>query len=252
MAVRADDGTFSLASVFVASADLRAANGTRTDDRSAGSLRSRFSPAPPGGQIHSACPWLRWPSRSAPPALDLWPASLAARSPCCLHHRQQSPHMFRIKSPPDHQAPAVLQPDFDPRVARYVGRGLRHLHFHESRRSVFPQPFLPPVEMRRAQRLLSAERRHTLPAPHLFGNQPAPPRPCFSASFSLRHRTTLLCDDPSPQDAVHIALTFGRKSRIEASRDRGTTARLRHPTPEIRNARSPESVNRDSWSNGRR
>src|SRR5258706_16368009 len=45
--------------------------------------------------------------------------------------------------------------------------------------------------------------------------------------------------------------SFGRKSRIEASRERGTTARLRHTTPEIRNTRSPESVNRDSWSNGR-
>ena len=133
------------------SADLRGANGTRTDDRSAGSLRSRSSPAPPVDQIHSACPLLRWPSRSAPPALDLWPASLAARSPCGLHHRQQSPHMFRIKSSPYHQAPAILQPNFDPRVARYVGRRLRHLNFHESRRCVFPQPFLPPVEMRRAQ-----------------------------------------------------------------------------------------------------
>ena len=70
----------------------------------------------------------------------------------------------KIKSSPDHQAPAVLQPDFDLRVARYVGRGFRHLHFHESRRSVFPQPFLPPEEMRRAQLPLSAERRHTLPA----------------------------------------------------------------------------------------
>jgi len=116
--------------------------------------------------------------------------------------------MSRIKSSPDHQAPAVLQPDFDPRVARYVGRGFRHLHFHESRRRVFPQPFLPPVEMRRAQLPLSAERRHTLPAPHLFGNQPAPLRPCFSVSFSLRHRATLLCDDPLPQDAVHVALTL--------------------------------------------
>src|SRR6266436_9863740 len=86
-------------------------------------------------------------------------------------------------------------------------RGLRHLHFHESRRSVFPQPFLPPVEMRRAQLPFSAERRHTLPAPHLFGNQPAPLRPCFPASLLLRHRATLLCDDHSPQDAVHVALT---------------------------------------------
>src|SRR5204863_9456505 len=94
-----------------------------------------------------------------------------------------------------------------------VGRELRHLHFHESRRRVFPQSFLPPIEMRRAQLLLSAERRHTLPAPHLFGNQPAPLRPCFSASFSLRHRATLLCDDHLPQDAVHVALTFHRKAR---------------------------------------
>src|SRR6266852_9137985 len=116
--------------------------------------------------------------------------------------------MFRIKSSPDHQAPAILPPDFDPRVPRYVGRGLRHLHFHESRRSVFPQPFLPPVEMRRAKLLLSAERRHTPPTSHLFGNQPAPLRPCFSASFSLRHRATLLCDDHLPQDAVHVALTI--------------------------------------------
>ena len=180
--------------------------------RSAGSLRSRFSPAPPVDQIHSACPWLRCPSRSAPPALDLGPASLAARSPCYLDHRQQSPHMFRIKSSPYHQAPAILQPDFNPRVARYVGRGLRHLHFHESRCRVFPQPFLPPVKMRRAQLPHSAERRHTLPAPHLFGNQSAPLRPCISASFSLRHRATLLCDDHLPQDALHVALTNKRGS----------------------------------------
>src|SRR5260370_15269628 len=62
--------------------------------------------------------------------------------------------------------------------------------------------------MRPAQLLLSAERRHTLPAPPLFGNQPAPLRPCISVSFSLRHRATLLCDDLLPQDAVHVALTF--------------------------------------------
>jgi hypothetical protein len=52
--------------------------------------------------------------------------------------------------------------------------GLRHLHFHESRRRVFPQPFLPPVEMRRAQLPLSAERRHTLPL-------------CICSEISLRH-----------------------------------------------------------------
>jgi hypothetical protein len=115
--------------------------------------------------------------------------------------------MFRIKSSPDQQAPAILQPHFDPRVTHYVGRGLRHLHFHESRRRVLQQPFLPPVEMRRAQLLLSAERRYTLPAPLLFGNQPAPLRPCCSASFSSPHRATLLCDVHSPQDALHVALT---------------------------------------------
>src|SRR5260370_1182252 len=38
------------------------------------------------------------------------------------------------------------------------------------------------------------------------------------------------------------------RAESEASRDRGTTAGLCHPTPEIRNTRSPESVNRDSWS----
>jgi hypothetical protein len=171
---------------------------------------TRSSPAPPGDQIRSACPWLRWPSRSAPPALDPWPRSLAARSSYCLHHRQQCPRKFRIKSSPHQQAPAILQPDFDPRVAHYVGRGLRHLHFHESGRHVFPQPFLPPEEMRRAQLPLSAERCHTLPTLHLFGNQPAPLRPCISASFSLRHRATLLCDDHLPQDAVHVALTVER------------------------------------------
>jgi hypothetical protein len=156
-------------------------------NHSADSLRSPSSPAPPGDQIHSACPLLHWPpSRSAPPALDPWPASWAARSPCGHHHRQQSPHMFRIKSSPDHQAPAILQPDFDP----------------------FPQPLLPPIEMRPAQLPLSTERRHTLPTPHLFGNQPAPLRPRISVLlFSLRHGATLLCGDHLPQDAVHVALT---------------------------------------------
>src|SRR5258708_6483531 len=72
--------------------------------------------------------------------------------------------------------------------------------------------------MRGAQLPLSAERRHTLPAPHLFGNQPAPLRPCFSASFSLRHRTTLLCDDHSPQDAVHVALTSFQRLRCKSWR----------------------------------
>ncbi len=97
--------------------------------------------------------------------------------------------------------------------------GLRHLHFNESRRRVFPQPFFPPVEMRRAQLLLSAELRHTLPAPHLFGNQSAPLRPCISVSFSLRHRATLLCDDHLPQDAVHVALTvdFGEQNPFNLS-----------------------------------
>src|SRR3979490_2968898 len=61
--------------------------------------------------------------------------------------------------------------------------------------------------MRRAHLPLSAERRHTLPTPHLFGNQFAPLRPCISASFSLRHRATLLCHDHLPQDALHVALT---------------------------------------------
>jgi hypothetical protein len=70
------------------------------------------------------------------------------------------------------------------------------------------------VEMRRAQLLLSAERRHTLPAPHLFGNQPAPLRPCISVSFSLRHRATLLCDDHLPQDAVHVPLTMKSDVRL--------------------------------------
>jgi len=115
--------------------------------------------------------------------------------------------MFWIKSSPDHQASAILQPDFDPRVARYVGLGLHHSHFHKSRRRVFPQPLLPPVEMRPAQLPLAAERRHTLPTPHLFGSQPAPLRPSSSISFSLRHRATLLCHDHLLQDAVHVALT---------------------------------------------
>jgi hypothetical protein len=30
------------------------------------------------------------------------------------HHRQQCPHTFRIKSSPDQQAPAILQPDLNP------------------------------------------------------------------------------------------------------------------------------------------
>src|SRR5260370_30668137 len=61
--------------------------------------------------------------------------------------------------------------------------------------------------MRGAQLPISAERRHTLPTPHLFGNQPAPLRPCISVSFSLRHSATLLCDDHLPQDAADVALT---------------------------------------------
>src|SRR5258708_21328317 len=85
--------------------------------------------------------------------------------------------------------------------------------------------------MRRAQHLVSAERRHTLPAPHLFGNQPAPLRPCFSASFSLRHRTTLLCDDHSPQDAVHVALTEFQHHRATLEREiRSHNGRLFVPT----------------------
>jgi hypothetical protein len=62
--------------------------------------------------------------------------------------------------------------------------------------------------MRRAQLPLAAERCHTLSTPHLFGNQLAPLRPCISASFSSRHRATLLCDNHLPQDAVHVALTY--------------------------------------------
>lgn len=80
---------------------------------------------------------------------------------------------------------------------RYVGRELRYLHFHESRRRVFPQSFFPPVEMRRAQPPLSAELRHTRSAPHLFGNQSASLRPRISVSFSLRHGRNCATRRPS-------------------------------------------------------
>src|SRR3989442_11313124 len=83
--------------------------------------------------------------------------------------------------------------------------------------------------MRRAQGLLASERRHTLRAPHLFVNQPAPPRPCFSASFSLRHRATLLCDDHSPQDAVHVALTILQRMNIKPKSMVGVLVMLAAP-----------------------
>src|SRR5258708_14535368 len=80
--------------------------------------------------------------------------------------------------------------------------------------------------MRRAQLPLSAKRRHTLPTPHLFGNQSAPLRPFISASFSLRHRATLLCDDRLPQDAVHVALTFKRRVREITRRAKGVSIEM--------------------------
>src|SRR5579864_7074000 len=87
--------------------------------------------------------------------------------------------------------------------------------------------------MRRAQLLLSAQRRHTLPAPHLFGNQPVPLRPCISVSFSSRHHATLLCDDQLPQDAVHVAL-------ISLSLDRSAMSRL--STEEVMYRRSLSEI----------
>src|SRR5712691_7973967 len=85
--------------------------------------------------------------------------------------------------------------------------------------------------MRGSQLPISAERRHTLPAPNLFGNQPAPLRPCISVSFSLRYRATLLCADHLPQDAVHVALTtfhgMGNNSDRNNWRLVGTFGRFR-------------------------
>jgi hypothetical protein len=87
---------------------------------------------------------------------------------------------------PYHKAPAILQPHFEPRVSRCVGRGLRHLHFDESRRRVFPRPFLPPIEMR-APKFRFRQNAATLS------------RLCIWPE--------LLYDDFLPQDAIHVALS---------------------------------------------
>jgi hypothetical protein len=55
-------------------------------------------------------------------------------------------------------------------------------------------------------------------------NQSAPLRPCITASFSLRHRATLLCDDHLPQDAVHVALTILLPSRHSYQQNEGQQA----------------------------
>jgi hypothetical protein len=51
--------------------------------------------------------------------------------------------MIRIESSPHDQASAILQSDFNTRVAWHAPRRLRHLHFQEFPRHAFAQPFLP-------------------------------------------------------------------------------------------------------------
>src|SRR6266576_1510292 len=62
--------------------------------------------------------------------------------------------------------------------------------------------------MWRTQPAFAAKRRHTLPTPHLLGNQLLPLRPHFLTSLLSRHPATLLHPHSPLQDALHVALTL--------------------------------------------
>src|SRR5437879_6486173 len=86
----------------------------------------------------------------------------------------------------------------------------------------FPQALFPGEEMWRTQPAFAAKRRHTLPTPHLLGNQLPPLRPHFLASLLSRHPATLLHPHSPLQDALHAALTLIQsitaKSRLKSHR----------------------------------
>src|SRR6266850_4424679 len=101
--------------------------------------------------------------------------------------------MIRIESSRHNQASAILESDFNTRVAWHAQRRrLRHLHFQEFRRRAFAKPFLPHEEIRSAQSTLPAKRSHIQSATRLLGNQLSPLPPCLLLSFG--HVATLLCE----------------------------------------------------------
>ena len=69
--------------------------------------------------------------------------------------------------------------------------GFHNLHGHKLFRPGLAQPFLPGKKLRRANAALPAERRHVLPAPLLFRDQPAPLRPRLTPTLphvpTVRH-----------------------------------------------------------------
>src|SRR5581483_10114130 len=261
----------------------RAASETRTDARSADSPQSPPAPAPPAGQTRSACPSLPPPARCARLAPHRAPANSAAPSRR-FHHAHQHPHLLSITASPHHQAPPVPQPYLDPRVIGPVRlwRTVHHLgpvrgqpavagqlHFHEPacaatlRRfsaiararwpSLRPQPLLPPVKVRHAQPALPAERRHTLRAPPLLGNQPPPLRPRSPAPFSpchcaslpaIRHSAPLhLAHTRCPSPIAHLS-PCGMSSRLRATRWWPSAALDRHPASGSKEERPAEGSGR--------
>jgi hypothetical protein len=126
--------------------------------------------------------------------------------------------MLRVESRTHQQTPAILESNLNPRVARYARswRCGHQFYFHElrclaalrlSRRGCLPQALFPSKEMWRTQPAFAAKRRHTLPTPHLLGNQLSPLPAHFLASLLSRHPATLLHPHSPSQAALHVALT---------------------------------------------
>ena len=113
--------------------------------------------------------------------------------------------MLPVESRTYQQASAILESDFNARVAWHARRRLRHLHFQEFCRRVFAQPFLPHEEIRPAQSTLPAERSHIQSATRLLGNQLSPLRPCLLFVWSCRN---IAMRHNLSQDGVRLALTI--------------------------------------------
>jgi hypothetical protein len=80
--------------------------------------------------------------------------------------------------------------------------------------------------MWRTQPAFAAKRRHTLPTPHLLGNQLPPLRPHFLASLLSRHPATLLHPHSPPQDALQVALTLDMNKWRRVNYERGTNRNI--------------------------
>ncbi len=101
--------------------------------------------------------------------------------------------MTRIEAGLYHQASGSRQPHLN-RPANRRGCLFRYsgnFHRNELRRFRFANTLLPVVKLPIAKTPITTERRNSLAARNLFGNQPSPLRPLFRSPalhpFTLRH-----------------------------------------------------------------